>query len=153
MSGIVSITVFPIQIQIILIRHNDVPTLCSEIFHQAWNIRIEAIDAVGRSSKWSFDGEGNLLSHQDPRGPDSEWTYEYDGANRLKKKTDPEDGEIAELRSNKEGFELYLDPELEPDSEDERAQAMESEESRSSENTSEEMSDDSSESSDLDWEP
>ncbi|XP_056166380.1 uncharacterized protein LOC130137892 [Syzygium oleosum] len=63
------------------------------------------------------------------------------------------DGEVAELGSDEEGFELYLDPELESDSEDERAQAMDSEESESSEDASEELSENSSESSDPDWEP
>ncbi|KAI6669058.1 hypothetical protein NL676_003943 [Syzygium grande] len=64
-----------------------------------------------------------------------------------------ENGEVAELRSDEEGFKLYFDPELEMDSEDERAQAMDSEESGSSEDTSEELSEDPTESSDPDWEP
>ena len=63
-----------------------------------------------------------------------------------------EDGEVAESGSDEEGFEMYLDPELELDSEDERILAMDSEESGTSEDTTEEPSDDSTESSDPDWE-
>ncbi|XP_056172377.1 uncharacterized protein LOC130139446 [Syzygium oleosum] len=60
-----------------------------------------------------------------------------------------EDGEVAELGSDEE-IGLYLDLELEPDSEDERtaAEDMDSEESESQESSSEESSE-----SDPDWEP
>ncbi|XP_056167631.1 probable polygalacturonase At1g80170 [Syzygium oleosum] len=64
-----------------------------------------------------------------------------------------QDGEVAELGLDEEGFEIYLDPELELDSEDERAQAMDSDESGTSKDASEELLDDSGESFDPDWEP
>ena len=65
-----------------------------------------------------------------------------------------EDEEVVELSSDEE-LGLYLDSKLEPDSEDEWAAAedMESEESEPPESSSKELSDDSSKSSDVDWEP
>ena len=63
------------------------------------------------------------------------------------------DVEIVELGSDEEELELYLDPELEPDTKDEWAQAIKSEKSGSSEDASEELSDDPTELSDPDWEP
>ena len=63
------------------------------------------------------------------------------------------DGKVAELGSDEEGFELYLDLKLELNSKNEQARAMESEESGSSEDASEELSDDPTESSNPNWEP
>ena len=54
-----------------------------------------------------------------------------------------------------DNLKLYLDPEIEFDSEDERvlAEDMEVEQSESRESSSEEPSDDATESSDPDWDP